>query len=157
VSMDALGNLYIADGNNYKIRKIAGVGVSSPTTPNASFGTNPIQLNFTYNLGDPKPPTQITTITSTGDPIAFTVGATSQVSNWLSINTTGGTTPANITATVNPAGLGVGIYVGSIAFTAPGIAGRNVPVSLQVKAAGAVPAPTIGAIVNATGYQAKLA
>jgi uncharacterized protein (TIGR03437 family) len=158
VSLDAAGNLYIADSNNFRIRKVAGVGVASSSgTPNGSFSTNPIQLNFTYTLGDPNPASQTATISSTGDPIAFAVAATSQGSNWLSINTSSGTTPANITASVNPTGLGVGVYVGSIACTAPGTAGRNVPVSLQVKAAGVVAAPIIGAIVNATGYQAKLA
>src|SRR6202035_4723668 len=57
-------------------------------------------------------------VTSSGAPIAFT--ASPSGGNWLSVSSTGGTTPATLTVSVNIAGLAPGQYSGVIALSAPG-------------------------------------
>src|SRR5262249_3443905 len=53
----------------------------------------------------------------------------------LLVNTSSGTTPANLTVSANPAGLGVGNYTGTVTITATGTVGNSpqtVPVTLSI-------------------------
>ena len=70
------------------------------------------QLIFTSEINRPAPVGQVVQITSaTGGTVSWTATASAA---WLGVLPAGGTTPGQITVTVNPAGLAVGTYTGSI-------------------------------------------
>jgi Viral BACON domain len=72
-------------------------------------------LNFTSEINQPAPPGEVVQInTSTGAITGWT--ATSSAS-WLSVSPASGVTPAQITVSVNPGGLAVGAFTGSIRIT----------------------------------------
>ena len=71
-------------------------------------------------------------ITSTdGSPIPYTVSSTTNGLNWLLLNQTAGTTPANIQLSANPSGLSVGTYTGTVTIRANGNV-ANSPQTLAV-------------------------
>ncbi|HVO97925.1 MAG TPA: hypothetical protein VMT15_07650 [Bryobacteraceae bacterium] len=211
LAVDGLGNLYIADNSNGRIRKVDAAGIittyagitgnaSSPLgdggpatgaylgTPKdvvsspsrdlyiagmassgrvrkvaagtgAGFAASPTSLTFAYTIGGAAPAAQSVNLTSTGSALTFTTSISTQSGgNWLSATPPSGTTPASLSVSVSATGLAGGTYQGTITVT-PGGSG-NSPlayiVTLNVTGAGA---PTIktGGIVNAVGYQAKLA
>ncbi|MEK7408729.1 MAG: hypothetical protein AAB225_26995 [Acidobacteriota bacterium] len=148
IATDSSGNLYIAAAA--RIRKV---------TPGASLISNPGSLSFSYTIGGANPAGQILNIGS-GAPLNYAVAVTTTPpANWLSATPGSGSTPGQVTVSVNPAGLTVGTYRGNVALT-PSTAGSvlNIAVTLTVIST-ASPAPVInpGGVVNATGYQNKLA
>ena len=212
MAFDSAGNLYVADVNNERIRRISTSGIISTfagvpgnvSTPigdggpaaSAYFGT-PFQLlfdpagdlfvtaspgqwanirkitpaagsggpglvpastslTFAASVGAGAPATQSLSVTSSGTALTFSAAAsTSSGGSWLSVSP-GGTTPATLTVSVNPAGLAAGAYKGTITLTPASGSAVQVTVTLTVSAAGA-PTFTAGGVVNATGYQNKLA
>jgi uncharacterized protein (TIGR03437 family) len=74
------------------------------------------------------------TVTSNGNPIAFTVAASDGATHWLSVSPSGGTTPAQIKVTANSTSLGEGVYHGQVAITGPNNV-TTVPVELTVSVA----------------------
>jgi uncharacterized protein (TIGR03437 family) len=58
---------------------------------------------------------------SDGSTQAFTIALGPSPTNWATLSATSGTTPANVTLTVNPAGLTPGIYVMPITITMPAL------------------------------------
>ena len=94
--------------------------VSAPTT-----------LSFLYFPGGVNPASQLITVSTTGSPLAYTVGATS--SGWLLAGPQNGSTNGNnqITVSVNPGGLSNGTYSGTVTITS-GSTSMIVPVSLTV-------------------------
>jgi uncharacterized protein (TIGR03437 family) len=99
-----------------------------------SLTATPGILNFAYVTGGAQPAQQSFGIgTSTGAATPFTVAvSTSSGGNWLSIGTTSGTTPAQLSVTANPAGLAVGAYSGTIHATAANFSAIDIVVSLTV-------------------------
>ena len=85
---------------------------------------------------------------TTGSPIAFTAAAQSQVTNWLTVTPSSGTTPANITATVNQAGLSAGSYSGSITITPTAAGSTPLTVTVMLTVGGQA-TPTIVTLINA--------
>jgi uncharacterized protein (TIGR03437 family) len=154
VVLDPSGNLYIVGSaaGIARVRKVAaGTG--------AGFVATPPSLSFAFTIGGTAPAAQSVALASSGTALSYTAApSTASGGSWLSVSPSSGTTPANITVSVNPQGLAGGSYQGTITVT-PGGA-ENSPlaynVTLTVAGAGA-PAITTGGIVNASGYQAKLA
>jgi len=148
LAIDSSGNLYISTGQ--RIRKVQPSG--------AGFASAPTSLTFSYTVGGAAPASQTLNITGTSGVLTYTATASS-TGGWLSVQPPSGSTPGTLTVSVNPTGLGGGVtYQGTILLT-PGGSGNSplsINVSLTVSGAG-VPAITSGGIVNATGYQAKLA
>jgi uncharacterized protein (TIGR03437 family) len=116
-----------------------------------TVSVSPSSLSFTYQKGGLQPLPQKISVTSTGGAVDFTIGVTS--SGWLSADVIGGTTPKDVTVSVNPAGLAVlgGAYTGSITVSAPGVLATAITLSVSLVVAGPAP-PTILTIAsNASG------
>jgi uncharacterized protein (TIGR03437 family) len=85
--------------------------VSGPT-----LQLNPASLNFTYLTGDQAPAAQNVSVSSSN----ANVGASFTVSSgcsWVTVNPTGGITPATLSISANPAGLAQTTYTCSITVT----------------------------------------
>ncbi len=100
--------------------------VTMPVTLNLrtppTFILRPDTLSFSYQSGyrGGQPPTQ--TLTVLGDSTPFNVGTSTDSTTataWLQVNPLSGTTPADLTVSVNPAGLAPGTYQGLIRIISP--------------------------------------
>ena len=150
VAVDPAQNVYIAaSASGPRIRKV---------TVAAGLTTSPTSLSFAYTIGGTAPAAQQLNITSSGAAMTFTAAAsiTSGGSNWLSVSPASGTTPATLNVSVNPSGIPGGIYQGAITLTPAGGSPQAFSVTLTVTGAGA-PVFTSAGVVNASGYQNKLA
>lgn len=92
-------------------------------------------LAFNFQGSGTLPAPQFLSLTSTGDPVNFSVSSTS-TGGWLTVGPSTGSTPANVTVQVTPLGLLPGTYNGTvtIAATIPG-GGTvlNSPITVPVK------------------------
>ncbi len=91
----------------------------------------PVSLSFGFAVGGNNPGPQNIALSSSGAALNFTVSTNG---SWLSATPANGTTPANVSVSVNTTGLGIGTYNGSVTITAAG-AGNSpvtVPVTLTV-------------------------
>ncbi len=106
------------------------LNVSNTALMNVSPGT----LSFDFVLGATAPKIATVSLTSTGDPLNFTLTWTtaSGGSSWLAVAPSAGTTPANLTVFVSAASLPVGTYTGSITVTATGANSQTIPVTARV-------------------------
>ena len=77
----------------------------------------PAQLSFSSEINQPAPPGQVVQLTSASGAALNWSASTS--APWLQVSPASGATPGQATVTVNPAGLAVGSYSGSIVFTSP--------------------------------------
>jgi uncharacterized protein (TIGR03437 family) len=152
LALDSSGNLYIAGnaGGIARVRKVASA---------AGLAASPSSLIFSYTIGGTAPAAQSVSVSATGTALSFTAStSTTSGGNWLSVTPSSGTTTASVSVSVNPVGLPGGAYQGAITLTPAGTG--NTPltfgVSLTVTGAGA-PAFSTGAVLNALGYQDKLA
>jgi uncharacterized protein (TIGR03437 family) len=124
------------------------LNVGTPTISVTSEAGNP--LSFAYELGGPIPPPVSIQVPGSAPGVSFTASATSL--GWLTANPASATAPATLIISVNPSGLGVGDYTGSVVVAgANGAAG-----STTIKAALTItaPAPTVTEVVNAGSYAA---
>ncbi len=111
----------------------------------------PQNLSFNFQVGNAAPAAQKLTVSST-TPVSFTATSTSSPAGWLVVDATSGTTPKDLNVSINPQGLAVGIYNGSISVTTPGSASPVVTnVILNVAAASA---PQLVTVTNAASSQA---
>jgi uncharacterized protein (TIGR03437 family) len=150
VVLDAAGNIILTDTGNHRVRKIAASG-------GPSISATPGTLLFAYTIGGAIPAAQTMSISSSGAALSFSASAsTTTGGNWLTVNPTSGTSPASLSVSVTPTGLPGGVYQGAITLTPSGAPSATFSVSLTVTGAGA-PSFTAASIVNATGYQNKLA
>ncbi len=96
---------------------------------------SPTSLSFTtQQVGGaptPAPPAQTLNVSSGGG-VPFTAAASSP-GNWLAVSPASGTTPANVTVSINPAGLAAGSYTGSISLSSAAAPTVSVSVSLTIQ------------------------
>ena len=97
----------------------------------------PSALSFNFQVGGAANVLQKTiNLTSSGTLITFTAASTTNLAGiqWLSINSTQGTAPGTLTASVSPFAFPVGQYQGAITITAPGASNTTttIPVSLNI-------------------------
>jgi uncharacterized protein (TIGR03437 family) len=152
VVLDGSGNLYVAAsaGGVSRVRKIAAA---------AGLSTSPTSLAFAYSFGGQSPASQTVSVTASSSGTGFTAAATTTSGgNWLSVSPASGTAPATLTVSVNPAGLPGGVYQGAVTLTpsSSGVSAQTFAVTLTVTGAGA-PVFSASSVLNALGYQAKLA
>jgi hypothetical protein len=119
---------------------------------------NPGSISRTYSIGQGPAGgtvTQTVNIASGGNNVAFSAATTG--GSWLSVTPASSTTPANLTVTMNPAGLNPGTYNGSLNITSAGADGPiSVPVTFTVE--GLSPSPsavTFGSFAGAPAPPAR--
>ncbi|MBV9145036.1 MAG: hypothetical protein JO065_03915 [Acidobacteria bacterium] len=119
-----------ATGSSNSPQNVA-VTLTVATPPNLSV--TPTALAFTYTVGSVTPPAQTFAVNSSGAALTYSVAASG--GSWLSASS-GGTTPSNVSVSVNPAGLTAGTYSGSVSVTATGAANspQTVSVTLTITA-----------------------
>jgi uncharacterized protein (TIGR03437 family) len=105
--------------------------VSLTVSPERQISASGYNLNMIQPSSGEGPIQQTLTLTSNGQPAAFTVWASTLGGPWLSVTPFSGTTPATLTVTANTAGLIGGTYSGELAVYGPANTLR-VPVSLTV-------------------------
>lgn len=107
----------------------------TPAVPNLRL--SPGAFTFSYKSGGTVPGSQALTVNSTGSALSYTV---SSVGSWLSVSPASGTTTGTVNLSVNPAGLGVGSYSGSVTVTSSGAGNspQTVGVTLIITAAAPV-------------------
>ncbi|HXS98379.1 MAG TPA: SBBP repeat-containing protein [Candidatus Limnocylindrales bacterium] len=131
VAVDGLGNIFIGDDNNFRVRKVSSGAAGSPVS------VTPTALSFSVNAGAAAPPSQTVVITSPGATLTFTATATTtRGGGWLSVSPASGNVNATLTISVNPAGLDPGSYTGTISIQPSGAGNpaQTVPVQLTVNA-----------------------
>jgi len=122
VAVDSAGNIYIADNNNFRIRKVSAA---------AALSVGASSLSFYYRIGDAPPANQTLSIASTGEPFTFGTGAsTSTGGRWLAVSPPTATAPAALSVSAAPGDLAPGTYAGTIAIVASGAS--NSPQSIAV-------------------------
>ena len=135
----------------------AGGTVRRLTTTGPALVSTPASLSFNLAGGGPAPAPQTVTISSSGTALSFTATATtSSGGNWLTVSPASGTTTATLMASIAMTNLPAGTYQGAITVTSTSAPTLVIGVTLTVTGAGA-PVISSGGIVNATGYQTKLA
>lgn len=104
VSVDANGNIYIADTGNNRIRMIRGI---------STVRTEPRSFVFAYALDAPAVSQTLTLFSGDGDASQYRVTANVP---WLSVTPSAGELTASVAlrVTASPAGLGRGAYQGRI-------------------------------------------
>lgn len=112
-------------------------------------------VTFAYPLGSSAPAAQGVTVSSSGAAVTFNVSVLSS-GGWLAVNAQNGTTPQTLQITVNPAGLAVGNYTGTVLISSTGALNspRSIMVHLLVVAAGT---PVITRLENAAGFAPEVA
>lgn len=114
------------------------VPVTLTVTSAPALTVSPSSLSFSFQIGGATPASKTVALGSSGFPLSFTAAAsTTGGGNWLSVTPANGTTPATLTANVNPAGLSPGAYNGAITITSAQASNSpvTVPVTFTVTAA----------------------
>jgi len=118
-----------ANGQTQTIPVTLNVGAAAGGT----LSVTPATLSFEHWQGEGAPPVQQLQVTSSGSPLTFTAtAATSSGSGWLSLDKSGGQTPAYVNVSVNPTGLAAGTYQGTITIASSGATGSPQTVSVTV-------------------------
>lgn len=100
-----------------------------PTSDKPSIATSTSRLEFRWSPGSAAPTPQVVSVASAGKS-GLSWAATSADAPWLALSPAKGAAPGNITVSVKPAGLDVGVYNATITISAPGAV--NGPVRMPV-------------------------
>jgi hypothetical protein len=126
------GNVTITSASASNSPKTVGVTLNVTAAPTLS--ASPASLTFAYQIGGSTPATQMIALSSSGGNVNYT---TATSATWLSVSPASGTTPGNLSVSVNPSGLAAGTYTGNVTVTAAGASNspKTVGVTLNVTAA----------------------
>ncbi|MBV8205701.1 MAG: hypothetical protein JO041_02835 [Acidobacteria bacterium] len=152
VTANTTATLYAAGIDGYS----GGTGTTQvPITVTAStvkpnISVSPATLSFSATAGGAVPGAQTFAVTSSGAAVSYTVAASG--GTWLSA-TGSGSTPGNVSVSVNPAGLAAGTYTGSVTVTSTGAANspQTVSVTLTVAASSITASPASLSFVYTVG------
>jgi uncharacterized protein (TIGR03437 family) len=174
LALDPAGNIYVTGvtmSTNFPVgtgayqSRYGGVGATGRIYGDAfvarltgpTFGTltaAPASVSVNYTVGAANPAPTALSVTSSV-PASFTIakaaGSGTANVNWLTVSPNQGSTPSNLTLTVDPAGLAPGTYNATVTISAagPGISAVAIPVTLTVAAAQVLPVITSDGVVNA--------
>ncbi|MEZ5398127.1 MAG: hypothetical protein R2729_00575 [Bryobacteraceae bacterium] len=143
----------LAPGIHVATINISGGGSSTPVVVpvNLIVSTSPVlrfstaQLNFVHTINGANPPPQAIAVSSSGAEAPFNFStSTATGGTWLNVTQSANVTAANMTVSVNPAGLTAGVYNGQISFatTEAGATAITIPVQLTVSANPLIRVPT---------------
>jgi uncharacterized protein (TIGR03437 family) len=127
------------------------LNVTGPQTVSAT----PTSLSFSYPFGTAQPSPQQIAVTGTNGAVAFSVGVTS--SGWLSVDATSGTTPKNLNVSVNPTGLQIGSYTGTISISAAGVLATPIAITVSLTVTSTPPPQPIRIYNAASGAAGAIA
>jgi uncharacterized protein (TIGR03437 family) len=122
------------------------IGVTLAVTNTAAISANPTSLTFTGTAGGSAPANETIAISGTS---AINLAVSVTGAAWLSAQPATGTTPATVTASVNPAGLAAGTYNGNIVIAGTGANTLTIPVTLTLASS---TVPTILGIRDGAGF-----
>jgi len=115
------------------------VPVTFTVTAQPAIVATPGTLAFSYAIGGSTPAVQSVAISTSNGAVASFSALASTISGgkWLTVSSASTNTPASLTVSVNPAGLAVGSYVGSVTISASasGFLSQTVSVTLTVNPA----------------------
>jgi hypothetical protein len=102
--------------------------------PAPTINVSPASLSFTYQSGGTTPAAQTFATSSSGSALSYTVATSA---TWLSGTPASGTSPGNVSVSVNPQSLSAGTYTGTVTVTSAGASNspKTVAVTLTVTAA----------------------
>jgi hypothetical protein len=116
------------NSTNYWVDVVYIPGSSMPGAP-AALLSEPQSLSFSAFLGLPNPPSETVSIYNQGSGVIN--WTTSSTASWLTVSPASGTTPANLSVSVNPSGLAAGNYSATLTITGSGST-QTVAVTLTV-------------------------
>ena len=103
--------------------------VSSLTASSDTIASSVSTLSFSGAAGGSNPSSQIFQFSSSGGVLAWTA---SNTSTWLTLSPNSGNTGANVTASVNTSGLGVGTYNDTITVVSRGAVNYSISIPVQL-------------------------
>jgi hypothetical protein len=107
--MDKEGKLFVANKLNHRI-EVFGIDSFS------GIEIAPKELNVSVTTNGSSVSAQVAVSSINASPAAWTAEVPADISAWLSVSATSGTTPSNVEVTVNPSGLSGGKYEWSVVF-----------------------------------------
>jgi uncharacterized protein (TIGR03437 family) len=116
-----------------------------------SVTVSPASVNFSYVIGSTTVPAQQTVQLAANAGVPFTASVSSSAT-WLTVSPTSGTGNTTLAINVNPSGLAVGNYTGTITINSTASANNpaaSITVNLTVQAAAK---PVFTAVANAASY-----
>jgi len=130
------------------------IPVTLSITAAQTIATTPTSLSFSYQQGASAPAAQRVTVTSTGGALSFTASATTTSGgNWLSVTPTSGSTPAELSVSINPANLPPGSYTGTVRIESSTAANSPLSINVTLTVAALVVGP-VTAVVNGASWVA---
>jgi uncharacterized protein (TIGR03437 family) len=147
VAVDAVGNLFIADMSDDRIRKVL-------TTPPV-FSVAPAALKFSAPSGTAAVGAQQVAVSGAVTGLAWSAQASTETGgSWLSISPAAGTMPTAIAVSVDASSLAAGTYRGTITVTAPLAAQPKQTVSVELTVT-AAPKPQLALEPGSLTFEAQ--
>lgn len=142
------GTITVVGGSGQTI-----INVTLTISNSPPLNATPSSLVFNYQTGGSTPAAQGVVVITSGTVANFSASATTTSGGaWLAVTPQLSTTPSSLSVTVNPVGLTVGTYNGTISLTPTG-AGAGSAVNLNVSLVITAPAPpSLTAFVNGASF-----
>jgi Viral BACON domain len=128
------GTVSITSATTSNSPKTVAVTLNVTPAPLPTIAASPASLTFNYQSGGTVPAAQNVAVSSSGTAFNYTVSTSA---TWLTATPASGSTPGNVSVSVNPASLVAGMYTGTVSIASAGASNspKTVAVTLNVTAA----------------------